>query len=106
MPSGQAGKRASRRYPTHIRDRLKQPASRTAVQLRVEPVKAAAIGTLVGLLVVVGLVVSGAVWQVGVCDGYGWPITRLRGDDGGYIDPPPFSVEVWPGCFLVPWWAG
>jgi hypothetical protein len=67
--------------------------------------RAAALGTLVGLLVVVVLVVSGALWRVGVCDAYGWPIMRLQGVNAQYIEPPPFSVEMSPGCFEVPWWA-
>ena len=39
------------------------------------------------------------------CDAWGWPMTRLAGDDSVYVDPRTLAVEVGPGCFDVPWWA-
>ncbi len=57
-------------------------------------------------LVIAVFVVTSLLGRHVVCDAWGEPMTQLQGDDAEYVEPPPFAVEVSPGCFEVPWWAG
>lgn len=58
-------------------------------------------GVLIAALLLVSTVLVRETW----CDAWGWPNTRLHGDNSVYVQPPLFAAEVSPGCFNVPWWA-